>query len=343
LLHDIYFVSFDVEGAARKYWLLMIFLPIYRRDIIPVIDIGIFTFGMAWCRRYDSWRLPFLSVPVAVNSINWIVALDSKFLSACLNHVVLLSGLKNDGILFMDPLKHMSLLREIGVDWYTTRVALAMNPSGLDTVHLTRADEVKSQMESHGVSYEAESASVKVKPIIDFGLDAPKNRQVPEHLAVSPSKAAPLLKAVIVPFDLLVVSGVSIVFIIDVKTSPLSAVWERSVRQFFGEIELACDFNEEKLQSLDYFSWPIAGRANSNLGEDQLIQLLAGFMRQRISGDVKGVILFGDNAKQYSTSVVSSINKAQVITAPGLGEMFASFSAKASLWKDLQLLTAGNS
>jgi hypothetical protein len=97
------------------------------------------------------------------------------------------------------------------------------------------------------------------------------------------------------------------------------------------------------VQSLDYFSWPIAGSANSNLGEDQLMQLLAGFMRQRISGDVKGVILFGDNAKQYSASVVSSINNAQVITAPGLGEMFAKFSAKASLWKDLQVLTAGNS
>jgi hypothetical protein len=47
LRHDVSFASFDVEGAARKYWLLMILLPIYRRDIIPVIDIGIFTFGMA--------------------------------------------------------------------------------------------------------------------------------------------------------------------------------------------------------------------------------------------------------------------------------------------------------
>jgi DNA polymerase III psi subunit len=64
-------------------------------------------------------------------------------------------------------------------------------------------------------------------------------------------------------------------------------------------------------------------------------------MRQRIVGDKKGVILFGDNAKQYGTSVVLSMNGLQVIAAPALGVMFTSVTAKAALWRDLQALPIG--
>jgi hypothetical protein len=246
----------------------------------------------------------------------------------------------------MDPLQHMSLLREIGVDWYAPRDFLAINPLSLERVHITLADEVKPPVEAQavGVSKSTQPVSIKVKPIIDFGFDSQKSKPIAEALVVAPgSKTTPVVKSVIAPFNLLVVSGEYLVFVVDIKISPLSAVWERSVRQFFDEIELACGSSVNRAQSIDYFSWPIAGNTSMSLGEDQLIQLLAGFMRPRISDDVKGIVLFGDNANQYSTSVFSSKNNAQVITVPGLAAMFTSFSAKASLWKDLQVFKKGNS
>jgi hypothetical protein len=180
---------------------------------------------------------------------------------------------------------------------------------------------------------------IKVKPNIDFGLDTVKESPKQELIIVQKAPSRVVIEK-IDSFNLLVASSSSLVFVTDVKTNPLTAVWERSVRQFFDEIELACDSNGKKVQSLDYFSWPIAGNANVNLGEDQLIQLLAGFMHQRILGDKKGVILFGDNAKQYGTPVVSDIDNLQVIAAPSLGTIFTSVAAKAALWRDLQALNA---
>jgi hypothetical protein len=110
------------------------------------------------------------------------------------------------------------------------------------------------------------------------------------------------------------------------------------VRQFFDEVEFACGVTSNKLQAVDYFSWPITGDVNMNLGEGELIQLLTGFMRQYLTADKKRVVFFGDNAKLYGSSAVSSIYNLQVITAPNLGAMFTSASAKAEFWSKLQAL-----
>jgi hypothetical protein len=242
----------------------------------------------------------------------------------------------------MDPLKHMSLLRELGVDWYVPKAIFVSQPQQIDRITMLRCDHdftghsVVSNNNSNHVSV---SSIARSFPKLDIDLDGVKDKI---ENNVKP-KAKPIVKAkeLIPSFNLLVARSASLVFVTDVKANPLTAVWERSVRQFFDEIETSCGLDGKKVQSLDYFSWPIAGSANVNLGEDQLIQLLAGFMRQRILGDKKGVILFGDNAKQYGTSVVSDINNLQVIAASSLGVMFTSVAAKAALWRDLQALPIG--
>ena len=240
----------------------------------------------------------------------------------------------------MDPLRHISLVKELGIDWCIPRMLLAVKPAQLARVTISPA--VESTASKNLVVKAAATPLVKKStPKIDFGLDKPKT--VPQTAKAINFKQRPrLVTEQVDSFNLLVAVGSSLVFIVDVKTNPLTAVWERSVRQFFDEIETACGSNSQKVQPLDYFSWPIAGSTNVNLGEDQLIQLLAGFMRQRILGDKKGVILFGDNAKQYGTSVVSDINKLQVIAAPNLGVMFTSVAVKAALWRDLQALEGTN-
>jgi hypothetical protein len=244
--------------------------------------------------------------------------------------------------IIMDPLRHLSLLREVGVDWYTPITSLAVNPLRLKNVTITPEAPQSSRIEFEPLVAKtvASSLAKKSKPDIDFGLDTAKKSPKYEPV-VAPKLSPRIVIEKINSFNLLVATSGSLVFITDVKTNPLTAVWERSVRQFFDEIDLACSSTDKKVQSLDYFSWPIAGSGNKSLGEDQLIQLLTGFMRQRIVGDKKGVILFGDNAKQYGASVVLSMNGLQVIAAPALGVMFTSVTAKAALWRDLQALPIG--
>ncbi|MFT6412633.1 MAG: hypothetical protein ACJASL_000415 [Paraglaciecola sp.] len=243
------------------------------------------------------------------------------------------------GIQFMDPLRHISLVKELGIDWCIPRMLLAVKPAQLARVTISPA--VESTASKNLVVKAAATPLVKKStPKIDFGLEKPKI--MPQTAQAINFKQRPrLVMEKIDSFNLLVASSGSLVFVTDVKSSPLTAVWERSVRQFFDEIDRACSSTDKKVQSLDYFSWPIAGSGNQSLGEDQLIQLLTGFMRQRIIGDKKGVILFGDNAKQYGTSVVLSMNGLQVIAAPALGVMFTSVTAKAALWRDLQALPIG--
>jgi hypothetical protein len=241
----------------------------------------------------------------------------------------------------MDSLYHLSLLREVGVDWYIPRMPLAVIQNPLPNVTISPAikTEVKKGLVS-AISRDIDTGPlIKAKPNIDFGLDIVKKSQKKE-LVIAPKVSPRIVIEKANSFNLLVAASASLVFVTDVKTNPLTAVWERSVCQFFDEIKTACRLNSNTVQSLDYFSWPIAGSANVNLGEDQLIQLLAGFMRQHILGDKKGVILFGDNAKQYGTSVVSDIDNLQVIAAPSLGAIFTSVAAKAALWRDLQVLNA---
>jgi hypothetical protein len=244
----------------------------------------------------------------------------------------------------MDSLTHISLLREIGVDWYLPNRPLGLNPPVLEKVLISpvglKTPLLSSEIADITEVKKLNTTKTKTKPAIDFGLDTVKKSTKKD--SVIASKAAPrIVIEKIDSFNLLVASSGSLVFVTDVKTNPLTAVWERSVRQFFDEIDRACSSTDKKVQSLDYFSWPIAGSGNKSLGEDQLIQLLTGFMRQRIVGDKKSVILFGDNAKQYGTSVVLSMNGLQVIAAPALGVMFTSVTAKAALWRDLQALPIG--
>jgi hypothetical protein len=242
----------------------------------------------------------------------------------------------------MDPLRHLSLVREFGVDWYIPRTSLLISPPSLEKV--TIAAEVAP---TSGVALEpvvtkpvTAPAAKKSKPDIDFGLDIVKKSAINDRI-IAPKVSPRVVAEKIDSFSLLVASSASLIFVTDVKTNPLTAVWERSVRQFFDEIEVACVLNSKKVQSLDYFSWPIPGSAKLNLGEDQLIQLLTGFMGQHITSDKKGVILFGENAKQYGSVALSSIAGLQVIAAPSLGSMFTGVAAKVALWKDLQALIKG--
>jgi hypothetical protein len=242
----------------------------------------------------------------------------------------------------MDPLRYSSLLRELGVDWYIPREELLLEPTLLQKNTIYPLLQFSSKIETAPLHDDATivRSLTKSKPQIDFGLDTAK-KLIKNEQAVAATPAPRIATVKIASFNLLVASSGSLVFVTDVKTNPLTAVWERSVRQFLDEIDLACSSKNIKVQALDYFSWPIAGSGNQSLGEDQLIQLLTGFMRQRIVGDKKCVILFGDNAKQYGTSVVLSMNGLQVIAAPALGVMFTSVTAKAALWRDLQALPIG--
>lgn len=242
----------------------------------------------------------------------------------------------------MDPLRYSSLLRELGVDWYLPREELLLEPTSLQKNTIYPLLQFSSKIETAPLHDDATivRSLTKSKPEIDFGLDTAK-KLIKNEQAVAPTPAPRIATVKIASFNLLVASTGSLVFVTDVKTNPLTAVWERSVRQFFDEIDLACNSNNIKVQALDYFSWPIAGSGSMSLGEDQLIQLLTGFMRQRIIGDKSGVILFGDNAKRYGVSVVSSMNSLKVITAPSLGVMFTNTAAKAALWRDLEALIEG--
>lgn len=242
----------------------------------------------------------------------------------------------------MDPLRHLSLVRELGIDWYIPRTSLSI--AAMSVENLAIAPKNTPQSDAKLVSLASPSIAnptvKRSKPDIDFGLDTAK-KLIKNEQAVAATPAPRIATVKIASFNLLVASTGSLVFVTDVKTNPLTAVWERSVRQFFDEIDLACSSNNIKVQALDYFSWPIAGSGSMSLGEDQLIQLLTGFMRQRIIGDKSGVILFGDNAKRYGASVVSSMNSLKVITVPSLGVMFTNTAAKAALWRDLEALIEG--
>jgi hypothetical protein len=243
----------------------------------------------------------------------------------------------------MDPLQHITTLKEMGIDWYVPRSILAADSASIERITIIREAKPQVQIESESLVSKHVTNSLVKKPKlnIDFGLDTVKRSSTLEQAAAS--KPAPRIVAEkIASFNLLVASSGSLIFVTDVKTNPLSAVWERSVRQFFDEIDFACGAASKKVQAFDYFSWPIIGNTNMNLGEDELIQFLTGFMRQHITETKKGVVLFGDNAKQYGASVVSSINDLHVIAAPSLGVMFTNFSAKAALWSNLQILTKGS-
>jgi hypothetical protein len=233
----------------------------------------------------------------------------------------------------------MSLLREIGVDWYVPRQSLASEPCALAKVQISPVALVKENKPSTlTVDVAGKQAQRKHMPNIDFGLDQSTPKFATNVISVEAKKArsASPAKVSIESFDLLVASGESIVFVCDVKTNPLNAVWERSVKQFFSEIQQSLCQQINVNLSLDYFSWPVRGTKNISLGEQQLMQLLFGFMGHRITDDKKAIILFGDNAKRHASSMVSSESSIVVISASGLGEMFTKFSAKAALWRDLQ-------
>jgi hypothetical protein len=240
----------------------------------------------------------------------------------------------------MDSLKHSSLLREIGVDWYIPRIPLAVIQNSLAKIVVSpvmKTDE-KPLLEPVMPSDIAKPALRKAKPDIDFGLDELKPSQSIVSAEVKTPKVAAIPKAEIEKFNLLVSVSGSLVCVSDVKTNPLSAVWERSVKQFFDELQLSYDVNKEARSSINYFSWPLPGHTKMNIAEEQLGQLLNGFMQQRISGACKIVILFGDSAQRHVGSLFSDDDFPTIIKAPALGKMFTISAYKSSLWKDLQAL-----
>jgi hypothetical protein len=239
----------------------------------------------------------------------------------------------------MDLLRHISLLGQMGVDWYVPRIPLVDDVCVLEKIPVSPATAIKPQpavIKEHGNDL-SEIAVAKSRPSIDFGLDTPKPLVKAEAIETT-AKASVVVsktKAMVENFNLLVISTETLICVCDVKTNPLSAVWERSVRSFFDEIYIALEKTASVGASLDYFSWPLPGTNAVSLGGNQLTQLLNGFMQQRMSGRLKGIVLFGNNSERHMASLANA-NDARVILAPSLGVVFSKSQYKAALWRDLQ-------
>lgn len=235
----------------------------------------------------------------------------------------------------MDPLRHMSLMREIGIDWYIPRASLANQLPQLNHVILTPSKDLSVES-SHAATADSSVASTsRTRPKLDIELDA-----IPaKKLAVKPPVKSPVAVAeAIRDFDLLVASNTNYIFVCDIKASPLNAVWERSVRQFLDEISFSLGALVNEQCSLDYFSWPLQENVRSNLGEIQLSQLLNGFLQQRVSVDKKVAVLFGDNAQRYVNPFLLAKN-IPMVKSTNLGKLFSMPVLKAQLWSDLQLIS----
>jgi hypothetical protein len=229
----------------------------------------------------------------------------------------------------------MSLMREIGIDWYIPRASLANQLPQLNHVILTPSKDLSVES-SHAATADSSVASTsRTRPKLDIELDA-----IPaKKLAVKPPVKSPVAVAeAIRDFDLLVASNTNYIFVCDIKASPLNAVWERSVRQFLDEISFSLGALVNEQCSLDYFSCPLQENVRSNLGEIQLSQLLNGFLQQRVSVDKKVAVLFGDNAQRYVDPFLLAKN-IPMVKSTNLGKLFSMPVLKAQLWSDLQLIS----
>jgi hypothetical protein len=229
----------------------------------------------------------------------------------------------------------MSLLRELGVDWYTTKASLAGQSPELSraiilpfVAEIADAAHLSSQANTIG-------SNIRVRPKLDIELGEIKTKIV---VASKPKVRPPVVSSEpIVSFNLLVATSSNYAFVCDVKTCPLNAIWERSVKSFLDEISFSMGQSVNSRISLNYFSWPLLDNIHTNLGEVQLSQLLNGFLQQRIAIDKKAIILFGENAQRYVKPFISNAD-IKSVNSIGLGKLFSSPNLKAELWEKLQLI-----
>ena len=238
----------------------------------------------------------------------------------------------------MNTLQHCLLLREIGIDVYMSNRTLH-NARALP-ISLITPLPTKTKFENKNLNSNGSAELLSIKQVVQSKTNDLISKQTylknsySNNILVSSAESE---NSVIESFTLLTIYSPSMVFVAEVKTNPLSAVWERSVKQFFAEIEYACTQVRTNGEA-QYFSWPLSSGANMQLGEKQLQQLLSGFLQQRIADSCKAVVMFGDVAKRYVEPIIGQSSTAQLVATESLGAIFKQAQHKRALWQKLQAI-----
>ena len=244
--------------------------------------------------------------------------------------------------------RRLAYMQQLGIDIYVPRVVLPRaRASGLSL-----RPAVAPQATAAALSPTAAPAS----NTSDQSLPAARHRPRVELPGVQPTKTpkhrpaehAPRVSttAAAVRFQLLHVAFAdSVLFISDLKTSPLQPGLEASVMQFLRELMFALGHGSAQASAPAYFQWPLVNKQGVDNGAERAQEVLAGFVQRQLQESrPQHLVLLGEQASRYIQPQGDRLGNSgvKVWRSVPLGKLFADPQSKAGLWRTLQPLIAND-
>ncbi len=234
-------------------------------------------------------------------------------------------------------MQRLAYMKQLGIDVYVPRVVLPQARVSVTGLRPARAEPAVPVVTARAAPEPRRQAPAS-RPVLDlpdFAASAPVAKPA------APSRPK-IQTATAVRFQLLTVAYHDhVLFVSDLRTTPLAPALEASVLQFLGELMFALGRPAAQAPAPGYFQWPLVSRQGVDTGVDRAREVLAGFLeRQLRETRPQHVVLLGDQAAEHIQPQGESLLNypVQVWRGEALGKLFARPQLKADLWRVLQPL-----
>ncbi len=238
-------------------------------------------------------------------------------------------------------LRRLAYMEQLGIDIYVPRVVLPRaRASGLSlrpAVAPPASATASSRAAAASNTLAPPQPAARHRPRVEL----PEPPKTPMHRPTQPA-ARVSTTAAAVRFQLLHVAFAdSVLFISDLKTSPLQPGLEASVMQFLRELMFALGHGSAQASAPAYFQWPLVNKQGVDNGAERAQEVLAGFVQRQLrESRPRHLVLLGEQASRYIQPRGDRLGDSavKVWRSVPLGKLFADPQSKAGLWRTLQPL-----